>query len=123
MTKFLTSLCVALALLAGASFAEPANKICPVTSKAGDPSITADYTKKVSFCCTECKAKFDKAPDSFAKEIASYKAGSMKCVLDGKAADGTQTSEFKREITTCCNRCKAKVESEGDKYIVKAVKK
>ena len=123
MNKLISSLCAAVALLAGSAFAEPANKLCPVTGKAGDPSITADYTKKVSFCCTDCKARFDKAPDSFAKEIASYKAGSMKCVLDGKASDGTQSSEFKREITTCCNRCKAKIETDGDKYIVKAVKR
>ncbi len=114
---------IALALLAGPAVADPVNKLCPVRGKAGDPTITATYSKKISFCCDKCKAKFDKDPAAFAKEIAAYKADSGKCLVSKEEADSTKTTDYKAEVTTCCNNCKSTFEGDPDKYIEKALKK
>lgn len=121
--KTLLTLMAAMVALAGAAFADPVNKLCPVSGKAGDPAVTYTYTKKLSFCCNKCKDKFEKDPKSFAKEIAAYKADSGKCLVSNEDADGSKVTEFKAEVTTCCNNCKGRMESEPDKYIEKALKK
>jgi YHS domain-containing protein len=121
--KTLLTLIATLGIFAGTALADPVNKLCPVSGKAGDPAVTADYKKKISFCCEKCKAKFDKDPKSFGKEIAAYKADSDKCIFSGKAVDKAQSSEFKVAVTTCCENCKGKFESDPDKYIEKALKK
>jgi hypothetical protein len=121
--KTLLTLIAAVSVFAGAAFADPVNKLCPVSGKAGDPEVTYAYNKKVSFCCDKCKAKFDKDPASFGEKIAAYKADSGKCILSGKDIDKAQTSDYKAAVTTCCEKCKAKVEAEPDKFIAKALKK
>jgi hypothetical protein len=121
--KTLSTLLATLALFVGGAFADPVNKLCPVSGKAGDPAVTYDYAKKISFCCDKCKAKFDKDPASFGDKIAAYKADSAKCILSGKDVDKAQTSDYKAAITTCCEKCKAKVEAEPEKFIAKALKK
>ncbi len=112
-----------VALCVGHAFADTVNKLCPVSGKAGDPAKSVAYSKKISFCCDKCKAKFDKDPNSFGKEIAAYKADSKKCIFSDKDVDATKTSEFKADVTVCCDRCKGKMESDPDKYIEKALKK
>lgn len=121
--KTLFTLLAAMAVCAGAAFADPVNKLCPVSGKAGDPAVTYKYAKKIGFCCDKCKAKFDKDPNSFGKEIAAYKVDSGKCLFSGEDADKEKVTEFKAEITTCCNNCKGRMESDPDKYIEKALKK
>lgn len=114
----------AMALLAGSALAnDPVNKLCPVSGKAGDPTVTTTYVKKLSFCCGNCKAKFEKDPSALAKELAEYKPDSGKCLVSGKEADKAQVLEYKAKVTTCCNKCKGAFEKEPDKYIAKALKK
>jgi YHS domain-containing protein len=122
--KTLTLLLAAFALLIGPAVADPVNKLCPVRAdKAGDPTKLAHYRKSISFCSAACKVKFDKAPDSFGKEIAAYKEGSGKCLLCAKPAVAAQTTNYQRDVTFCCDRCKGRFESDPDKFIEKAVKK
>lgn len=124
MKIFTVLLVSAMALLSGSALADdPVNKLCPVSGKAGDPTVTATYSKKISFCCDKCKAKFDKDPAALAKEIAAYKPDSGKCLVSGEDADKDKTTDYKVKVTTCCNNCKGKFEAEPDKYIAKALKK
>ncbi|MGI8603520.1 MAG: hypothetical protein ACR2OZ_11050 [Verrucomicrobiales bacterium] len=117
-------LILAAFVMAGSASADPVNKLCPVRGdKAGDPSKTANYGKTIAFCSTQCKVKFDKAPNGFGKEIAAYKEDSKKCLFDGKPAGAGLTSDFKCEVTFCCDRCKGRFEQDGDKFVEKALKK
>ena len=116
---------VAVVFAAGVALAaDPVNKLCPVRAgKAGNPTKIASYSKGVAFCSAACKNKFEKAPNSFGKELAAYKSDSKKCLLDGKPAAAGFESEYKADVTFCCNNCKGSFEREPDKYIEKALKK
>ena len=122
--KTLSLLLATFLLATGPAAADPVNKLCPVRGdKAGDPGKTANYSKTVAFCSTQCKVKFDKAPNSFGKELAAYKEDSKKCLFDGKPANAALTSDFRCEVTFCCDRCKGRFEQDGDKFVEKALKK
>jgi len=121
--KTLFTLVAALFLGAGVASADPVNKLCPVSGKAGDPAVIVKYSKKIGFCCEKCKGKFEKDPASFAEKIASYKADSKKCLISGEDADAEQSVEYKAEISACCDKCEAKIKAEPDKFIAKALKK
>jgi hypothetical protein len=121
--KSLFTLVAALFLGAGIASADPVNKLCPVSGKAGDPAVLVKYTKKIGFCCDKCKAKFEKDPASFGEKIAEFKADSKKCLVSGKDADADQSLEYKAEISACCTKCEAKIKAEPDKFIAKALKK
>ena len=114
-----------LAVLVGAAVAaDPVNKLCPVRGdKAGNPTKTASYSKNVSFCSAACKNKFEKSPGSFGRELAAFKEDGKTCLVDGKPAVASFTSEYKCEVTFCCDRCKGRFESAPDKFIEKALKK
>jgi YHS domain-containing protein len=96
-------------------------KDCPVTGKAGDRE-KVEYSKTIHFCCDKCKAKFDASPTAMVAKVASYKESDNKCPISGKAIDKTKSSEFKTTIGVCCNKCKAKVLADPDKYVEKSVK-
>ena len=102
---------------------DPVNKLCPVSGKAGDPAVTYAYSKKIPSAATSAKPSSTRIPASFGEKIAAYKADSAKCIISGKDIDKAQTSDYKAAITTCCDKCKAKVEAEPDKFIAKALKK
>lgn len=121
--KTLFTFAAALVLGAGVASADPVNKLCPVSGKAGDPAVIVKYTKKIGFCCDKCKAKFEKDPAAMAEKIAAYKADSKKCIVSGEDADAEKTLEYKAEITACCDKCEAKIKAEPDKFIAKALKK
>ncbi len=121
--KTLFTLAAALFFGAGVAAADPVNKLCPVSGKAGDPAVIYKYTKKLGFCCDKCKSKFEKDPAAFAEKIAKYKTDSKKCIVSDEDADAEKTLEYKAEVTACCGNCEAKIKAEPDKYIAKALKK
>ena len=121
--KTLFTMVAALFVGAGVVSADPVNKLCPASGKAGDPAVIIKYSKKIGFCCDKCKAKFEKDPASFGDKIADYKTDSKKCIVSGKDVDTAQTLEYKAEISACCTKCEAKIKAEPDKFIAKALKK
>ena len=123
LMKTLFTLVAAFFLGAGFASADPVNKLCPVSGKAGDPAVIVKYAKKIGFCCDKCKGKFEKDPASFAEKIAEYKTDSKKCLVSGEDADAEKTLEYKAEISACCDKCEAKIKAEPDKFIAKALKK
>lgn len=110
---------IAAALVTVPALADPANANCPTSGKPVDKAMTSTYAKKISFCCEKCKAKFDAEPAKFAKEIAAYKADSGKCLVSGKAVDAAQSSEFKKVVGFCCEKCKAGFDKDPDATIEK----
>ena len=61
-----------IALIAlGSASAAPVNSTCIMSGKPIKPGVTSEYRgKTIGFCCTNCKARFDSAPDKFGKKIA-----------------------------------------------------
>ena len=59
------------------------NETCPVSGKPVKAGKGADV--EFSFCCENCKGKFDKAPGDYLKVAATAEDG--KCPLSGKTAD------------------------------------
>ena len=54
---------------------EPVNDKCPVSGKDLDKSKKSVYEgKTVSFCCDNCKGKFDKDPGSFRAKLKDFKS-------------------------------------------------
>jgi hypothetical protein len=121
--KALFTIVAALFLGAGLASADPVNKLCPASGKAGDPAVIIKYSKTIGFCCDKCKAKFEKDPASFGDKIAAYKSDSKKCIISDKDIDATKNLEYKAEISACCDKCEAKIKAEPDKFIAKALKK
>jgi YHS domain-containing protein len=49
---------------------KPINKKCPVSNKDVDEKCTSKYKEHlVAFCCGNCKGKFDKDPEAYAKKL------------------------------------------------------
>ena len=89
----------------------PINAICPIKGK--DVKVTVPV--KVSFCCKKCKAKFNKAPASYFKKLATTKAG--MCPVSGKEVDEAQKSILR--VGVCCKGCAKKVKTDPYKYLGK----
>ncbi|MBI5851024.1 MAG: hypothetical protein HZB39_08340 [Planctomycetes bacterium] len=54
--------------------AEPFNAMCPVSGKDVDKTVFSDFEgKRVGFCCTKCKAKFDADPAAFKEKLGAAK--------------------------------------------------
>jgi len=100
--------------LAGSDKADkPINSACPMSGKDVNPSKTTAYT--VSFCCGNCKGKFDKNPAKYLGKVAESDEG--KCPMSGKSVNPEKTSTV--VIGFCCGNCKGKFEKAPKKHIGK----
>ncbi|WAC19715.1 hypothetical protein OVA24_21075 [Luteolibacter sp. SL250] len=87
------------------------NSKCPVSGK----DAKKDVDVPISFCCNNCKGKFDKAPADYLKVVATAEKG--KCPLSGKAADEEVTSNL--TVGVCCNNCAGKLKENPQAYLGK----
>lgn len=87
------------------------NSKCPVSGK----DAKKDVDVPLSFCCDNCKAKFDKAPADYIKIVATAEKG--KCPLSGKTADADVTSNL--TVGVCCNNCAGKLKENPQAYLGK----
>jgi YHS domain-containing protein len=56
-----------------AAAAEVEQKICPVLEAPIDKNVFTIYQgKKVYFCCTDCKAKFEKNPEKYLGKLPQF---------------------------------------------------
>jgi YHS domain-containing protein len=87
------------------------NDKCPVSGeKVGKETMEV----KVSFCCGNCKGKFDKDPVASLNKMDKFP--NDKCPVAGKPVkDATSTVT----IAFCCDDCKGKFEKEPGKYLSK----
>ncbi|HVE41442.1 MAG TPA: hypothetical protein VNM14_16225, partial [Planctomycetota bacterium] len=48
------------------NFADPINKVCPITGKDVNATKTVEYEKQlIGFCCDDCKGKFESDPKKY----------------------------------------------------------
>lgn len=127
MTILRKRLPAALALLACSTllfaFTEgvPANAICPITRKPADAAKTVIYTKEVTFCCEDCKTKFNQNPDGKVVEIAAAGPGVKKCLMCDKPADGAIKAAYSRLVAVSDATCLPVFTANPDEFIVFAV--
>jgi YHS domain-containing protein len=58
---------------AAASAAENGQTMCPVMGGAIDTSVFVEYKgKKVYFCCSVCKAKFEADPEKYIAKLPQF---------------------------------------------------
>ncbi len=104
---------------------KPINTKCPVTGKDVDPAHFSLYEDQaIAFCCTMCKAQFDKDPKSLLSKIPEFKAPSegkdplkessapknglvnAACPFTGKPAKDKYVFVYQgRRIGFCCPKC------------------
>lgn len=87
------------------------NQNCPVSSKPAKEGKSVDVP--VTFCCGNCKEKFDKAPAEYLKKVSSAEDG--KCPVSGKDAKPANTSTI--TVGVCCGNCEKKVKENPKSYL------
>ncbi len=56
------------------SFADPINKVCPVSGKDVNVTKTVEYEGQlIGFCCDDCKGKFESEPKKFIGKVKEFK--------------------------------------------------
>ena len=113
MIKTVSVLSCFLALSLSSIFAGPINRNCPVKGKAVNGSKVAEIA--VDFCCSRCKAKFDKNPSAFLAEVAETAEG--KCPISGRDAGKEASSSI--TVAVCCTGCLGRVENNPKPYLTK----
>jgi YHS domain-containing protein len=101
--------------MAATRTASAVNSKCPISGKDVDKDKTSEV--KVSFCCGNCKGKFEKDPTAALGKID--KLPNEKCPMAGKPvgdASSTVTIGF------CCGDCKEKFDKDPAKYLGKVKK-
>lgn len=110
--------------------AKPVNETCPISSKAVDATATFTYQGQlIAFCCNVCKGKFEAEPAKYIAKVKGFKAApekpvgkviNAKCPISGKDIDPAATSTYKAQVIGfCCTKCKAKFDTEPEKFVVK----
>src|SRR5688572_19942944 len=92
--------------------AAPINDKCPLSGKDIDASKSSDV--KVSFCCGNCKGKFEKDASSISKVD---KLPNEKCPLSGKAVAADASTSV--AVGFCCGNCKSKFDADPAKFLGK----
>lgn len=115
LLRILAAAAAATFLMAGTGFADPINKKCPMSGEDVDAEKGIEVT--VTFCCENCKGKFDKDPIKYLAKVADAEDG--KCPMSGKDAKKEQSSTVK--VATCCGKCEKKAK-EDVKETLKKVK-
>src|SRR6185295_11658837 len=120
-------------------FADPINKVCPLTGKDVNVTKTVEYEKQlIGFCCDDCKGKFEADPKKYIGKVKEFKKSKKSssieeisfeaaadpinkvCPLTGKDVNVTKTVEYEKQlIGFCCDDCKGKFEADPKKYIGK----
>ncbi len=110
-------------------FAETGQMIqvaCPFTGRKVNPDATVELgSAKVSFCCNNCKGKFDKTADEekLALVFGDISKGftlQTECPVSGKAIKVDQSVEHQgKKVYFCCGNCPKAFEKEPAKFLSK----
>jgi YHS domain-containing protein len=115
----MVTLAAAVVVSLAGSFAQdkkapaPVNAKCPLSGKEVKADCASEV--KVSFCCGNCKGKFDKEPVSLLVKVD--KVPNEKCPASGKAVAADASSSV--AVAFCCGECKGKFDKEPGKYLGK----
>lgn len=103
----------AIGFLSGSLLAGAINDKCPVSGRAVDEDHSVDVV--VSFCCGNCKSKFDAKPAEFFEKVSKAEEG--KCPLTDRNVDAEKTSTV--SVGVCCEKCETKLKEDPKKFITK----
>ena len=90
---------------------KPINDKCPLSGRDVNPEKTSEV--KISFCCNNCKGKFDKDPGAFIAKVKTLD----KCPLSGR--DVSEKANTTIKVAMCCGNCKGKFDKDPTKFIAK----
>jgi YHS domain-containing protein len=95
--------------------------LCPVCSKGVDSDVSLEHhDHEIYFCCEACKAKFEKKPSEYEKDIlVRCYTTQVACPVSGEDIDPQVSTRAKDGLVVyfCCPRCIKRFESSPDKYL------
>lgn len=94
---------------------------CPLAGRKINPATASKVEGvEVSFCCNNCKGKFDKSDDKIALVFGSLDKGfttQTECPVSGKAIDITKSVEHDgKKVYFCCPNCPKAFEANPEKF-------
>lgn len=97
---------------------------CPLTgNKLNKATLSEVAEAKVSFCCNNCKGKFDKAEDKVALVFASIDKGftlQTTCPVSNKKIDVTKVIKHEgKNVYFCCPNCDKAFTANPEKFVAK----
>ena len=97
---------------------------CPLTGREINKATLSQVAEaKVSFCCNNCKGKFDKAEDKVALVFASIDKGftlQTACPISNKKIDVTKVVEHDgKKVYFCCPNCDKAFTANPEKFVAK----
>lgn len=96
--------------------------LCPISGKPIDGKTSARIqSQKVSFCCKECVAKYEKEPAKFKAKLEASYTYQTKCPIMGGEIDPTAfaTLSTGQRVYFCCPGCDKKLLAYPEKYAPK----
>ena len=127
-TRLLTTCFAVMAVVVAANLVADEDKpdlegiTCPVSNKAVNADVTADYREgRIFLCCPGCVGPFEEKTEKFSTKanmqlVATKQVKQVNCPISGHAVNDEVTSEVGGvTIGYCCKGCKGKVnKAEGD---------
>jgi len=95
---------------------------CPLSGKPIDKKVfTGKGKDRVFFCCTDCKAKYEKEPAKYAAKLAASYTYQTICPVMGNKIDPAVFTDLPtgERIYYCCAGCDKKLREEPEKYAAK----
>ena len=97
---------------------------CPLTGRKINKATESKVADaKFSFCCNNCKGKFDKADDKVALVFASIDKGftlQTTCPVSNKKIDVTKVVEHDgKNVYFCCGNCPKNFKANPEKFVAK----
>lgn len=94
---------------------------CPVCAKAIDSDVSINHhDHELFFCCNACKAKFEKNPAEYEKDIlVRCYTTQITCPVSGEEINREVSTKLKdgTVVYFCCPNCIKRFESAPDKYM------
>lgn len=94
---------------------------CPLAGRKINPATASKVDGvEVSFCCNNCKGKFDKAEDKVALVFANIDKGfttQTECPVSGKAIDIAHSAKHEgKTVYFCCPNCPKAFSANPEKF-------
>lgn len=103
-----------------------AQEVCPVSGKPVNQEVSSiKANMMMTFCCPNCKAKFEENPKETAKKLIEkgqapilLTMAQKNCPISGHPASESVTVQHNgKEIMLCCEGCKAPFNETPEKYL------
>lgn len=99
---------------------------CPISGRDANKDVTVESgNAKVSFCCKNCLAKYDKADDEgklklLFGDLDKGFTRQVKCPVSGKPINPAASIEYEgKKVYFCCEGCPNAFKADPQKYLAK----